>query len=252
MLGAATWDACYARHHIPDRVTKLTFGLGRDCDDARKMNRDGEALALDMNLDGRITIGDAGAWLAHVFFLPGDYLLAALHTHLPALAEFLELDAAAADGPLPAVLSAATWFVAFIITIRALSAVRQFDRALTASIVALWAEAVRRARVMRIRAISWIGMHRRRARKPSVAIVDSIELDELEAAVLRCHAVAEPFEILTARAVAKSIARPARRVQKALDRLKQLCLVESSFGTDEGESAYRITQAGQIYLTGDE
>lgn len=216
------------------------------------MNEDGapwESLALDMNGDGRFTIADLWAWLEHLLFLPGDVVLSLVLTHAPALAAFFELNADHYGTPVTKFLSVAIWLAGFVLIGMVINAFRNLDRVLTSYVSGRYQELRRQLRVLRRKLTSRIGMLRQRRRARATAVtVDAVALERLETAVLRCHANVDDFAVLTADEVAAALRLPVRQVHAALRRLIELCLVERSFGTDEGREGHRITQAGQIYL----
>ena len=217
------------------------------------MNDDGaqpwESLALDVNGDGRLTIGDVWAWLEHLLFMPGDAALSLLLTYAPTLAEFFELSPDNYGSPFSKFVSIGVWLLVLILSGITYNAIRNFDRAFTAYISGRYDELTRVLRIMRRKVTSWVGLmqHRYRTKSPSVIVAD-VELEELEAAVLRCHASVDDFQVLTASEVSAALKLPLRQVQSALRKLSEFRLVERGFGTDEGHEGHHITQAGQIYL----
>lgn len=108
-------------------------------------------LAMDMNLDERFTLSDVGLWLYHGFFLPGDYVLALVFSQAPQLERLLDLSPAY-ERALSGVVSGSFWLGAIIAAGLALEVLRNADRAATAHVRRLYLEALRRARVARIRA----------------------------------------------------------------------------------------------------
>jgi DNA-binding MarR family transcriptional regulator len=204
---------------------------------------------LDINQDGRFSLGDIWAWAVQLLFLPGDAAIAALVTYLPKLAAFLELGPDDYGGTLSVAVSVAIWLVVLILAGLVANFIRNFDQALTTYIAIRYNDGKRGIRIFRRRFTSWIGYLRqqRRARERGV-IVGELDLERFDSTVLRCFADSGEVNILAAADVANRLKVSLRQVQSALRRLTEYHLVERAFGTDEGRDGHHITRAGQIYL----
>jgi hypothetical protein len=74
------------------------------------------ARALDMNIDGAVTVSDVGLWFKRLFWLPGDYAIIAAMAWVPRVAQFLEIGPGSLAGLLSGVLSAIVWLMALLAT----------------------------------------------------------------------------------------------------------------------------------------
>lgn len=205
--------------------------------------------ALDITGDGRFSIDDVGAWALHWLFLPGDALLSLVLEYAPAFARFLELGSDDYGGTISRVLAVIFWLAAYLAIALVINAVRNLDRNLTSWFSGRYAAARRELRILRRRCTSWIGLMRSRRREQLEAIIVSgIELERLEARVLRCYANAGELRVLAAAEVAESLKLSLKQAQTVIGRLIDYHLVERAFGTDAGREGHHITRAGQIYL----
>lgn len=204
---------------------------------------------LDITGDGQFTVADLPAWGMHVLGLPGDAALALLIRHAPGLAQFLELGTDDYGGTVSIVISAVAWLAALIVLGLVVNAIRNLYHRLGSYLIGRWNELLRLARITRRRITSRIGMlrQRRAANAPSYA-VGELELERLDAAVLRCFANVGEMRVLVAADVAATLKVSLRQVQTALRRLGEHRLIEPAFGTGGGREGHLITRAGQIYL----
>lgn len=206
---------------------------------------DWSTLSLDADADGRVTIRDLLPWLEHAFFLPGDMLIGLLVAHAPRVAGFLELGPEDVGTALAKGLAVAVWLGGLIVVTFAVGVVRHADRVMTAWIHGRLAGLARASRVLRRRLAGW---RRRRAARAGSISVEAVELDPLEAAVLRCHSGLDELSVMSAAGVAAALKLPERRIEDAARRLRELRLLERGFGTDGGSEGHRITRYGQMYL----
>lgn len=204
---------------------------------------------LDITGDGRFSVDDLGVWAVHLLFLPGDAIIAFVLTRAPALAAFLQLGADDYGSTISRAVSVVAWLGGYVLLSIALNAIRNLDRTLTSWIAARIEDIRRTYRVTRRRVTSWIGLMRSRRRDRTPAFtVSEVELERVEAAILRCFADVGEMRVLAADEVAKSLELSLRQVRNGLARLLDYRLIQPAFGTDEGQEAHHITQAGQIYL----
>jgi len=182
------------------------------------------------------------------FLLPGATVTAWLGEHAPAIADFLRLGS---DGANQTTISTTVSVVSSVLLVLLLGYLlevfRNLDRHLTSYVSGRYAECRRLLRILRRRIQSRIGLMRQRAREPEI-IVSEIELERLEASVLRCYGGAGELHVLAANEIAARLRVSKRQVEKVIGRLMDHHLVERAFGTDQGREAHRITRAGQIYL----
>jgi hypothetical protein len=206
-------------------------------------------LDVELNGDGQFTLSDAGLWIGEAFFLPGDWLIWAVATYAPPVAEFFEISAGDYGGVLSGFVSALAW-AGLVLGVGVLfGAVRDFDRALTSRIGRFVAETRRRLRV------GWALLTyrlRRGRREPSkrdgVELSEEIELSSLELRVLRLHAELRAGYALAVSEVATALGLRRNQALDTLSRLKQLNFLETTLGGSEGESAFRLTRAGRGFL----
>ena len=204
---------------------------------------------LDITGDGQFTIRDVPEWLLHLLFLPGDIAIALLSRYLPAVANFFSLGADDYGGTLSKSVSILAWIVAFVIVGLVINAIRNLDRTLTSYVLGRYEEGKRVLRIARRKLTSWIGMLRQRYREKSPGFaVGEVELEKLEAAVLRCYADIGEARVVAAADVAARLKVSLKQVQTALRQLTDYHLLAPAFGRDEGREGHHITQAGQIYL----
>lgn len=200
----------------------------------------------DTNGDGSLTIADAGGWLLHVFFLPGDWAIWVLATYAPSVAGFLEIGAADYGGLASGMVSAASWILGFIAVGMTWLYVRDLDRRATRGTVTLFAHVMLRLRLMAARLRG-----RRRAAKPRrnpLEFSSAVDLDALELRVLRLHADLAPGYSLTVRDVANALRRSVGEARSLLDSLKQRSLLNRALGGPDDESAYTLSDAGRASL----
>ncbi|HEY8518800.1 MAG TPA: helix-turn-helix domain-containing protein [Gammaproteobacteria bacterium] len=201
----------------------------------------------DLNGDGRLTIGDVQAWLAELFFLPGDWLLWCLTTYTPAVGRFLEIGADDYGGVLSGFLSALLWLAALLGASFAYQGVRHVDEALTAMVVRAYAEATRRCRVA-ARIIAFKLKPPARRVRQSVEVSDDLELSPEEIRILRLHADVPAGYALTTSELAAKLGVRRGQVPKLLGRLERERLIARTFGGYDGETSYAITAAGSALL----
>lgn len=211
------------------------------------------AFGLDTSGDGQFTLTDVWLWLAQLFFLPGDGLLWALWTYAPDLAAFLELGPASYGGLVSAIVSAAAWFLAFVIVGAAYARVRDFDRALTQRVIRSYDESLRWGRVAR----RWLVCQARRLkaalslrRRQDAVEIDlaEIDLDDLDMEVLRSHALLAPGYVMSVSDLAASLEIRRPQAQQLLTKLEKLALLQRALGTDDGETGYRLSRPGSLVL----
>jgi DNA-binding transcriptional ArsR family regulator len=179
--------------------------------------------------------------------LPGDALADWLTTDWPSVAGLIGLAEPGRHATIVLSVSALTWLTAIIVVSIAFNAVRDADRAMTAYVASRYADARRLLRILRRRITSSLGQWRQRQQEPDFAVA-AVELEQMEARVLRCYAGAGELRAVAPDEVASRLGLSERVVERVLRALQEHHLVERAFGRDEGKEAHRITRAGQIYL----
>jgi hypothetical protein len=191
-----------------------------------------------------LALGRVPELLERVFFLPGDWAIWALATY----ARFLGVGASDYGSVLSGVISALCWLALAIALIMVYAAVRDFDRALTRRVSALYGEVRRRLRMAWVLAMSRRHRARARAEAPSADIAQEIVLGNDELSVLRLHAELKPGYAFAVSDIAAALQTRSYEVQGALDNLKRLNLLSATLGGLDGETAYTLTSAGRAYL----
>jgi DNA-binding MarR family transcriptional regulator len=210
----------------------------------------GSPVMNDMSVNARDALIDVALWLYHGFFAPADHVLSFLSTHAPRLAQFLALDTVGHESMLSGLISGVVWLGAIILIVAAYRLVRDLDRALAAFTGRLYEGLLRTGRVvarrltiaLRTRAL------KRQARLTRIEISEQAELSALELVVLRAHAELAPHHLLTASYIASAFDVPSSDVEQALATLERLSLVQRTFGTGDGETGYRLTRPGEVFL----
>ena len=206
---------------------------------------------FDVDVDGgdAFTVSDVGPLLQQLFFMPGDWLLWSLSSYAPPLAQFFEISAQNYGGWLSGFVSALAWITLAVGSSMTYTAARSFDEALTRRVVDLFADLRRRARI----SATLIGYRYRRIResvqkKPPVEAPQELELSDAEMRVLRAHAALQPGYALAVSEIAATLNVRSYELQRALDRLMRLHLLNSTIGGLDGETAYTLTPAGSAFI----
>lgn len=187
------------------------------------------------------------SWLVQTYFVPGDYALGLLLAYAPELAARLGLGEDAFGGLYAGLFSAALWIAALLLLLAGLRVVRNWLAALAGFARNLFIAARHRQRMFRHR----LGTPVRKIRqslRPARSGFEEFEIDELQIAIMHEQAKLAPGHVITALDVAYDLRVRPLRAQQALDELKQLHLVEVSFGTTDGYPGYLLTRPGQVFL----
>jgi hypothetical protein len=204
------------------------------------------ALAFDANGDGRLTLGDVPSWLAHFFFLPGDWTLWALAKYAPPLASLLT-DGAPAYGQLVSGFIAAVFWSIVLVAGTGYSYVVEMDRRATNAFGRLFAHV---RRVVRVAARLLRTSLRRDPRDASSALdfTTQVELTALEVRVLRQLAELAPGYTAPPHEVAQALRLRVDEVRAPLDALVRQRLAIRTLGGAEGESGYALSSPGRAAL----
>jgi hypothetical protein len=212
-----------------------------------------ELPGFDFDGNGSLTISDAVAWLTHVLLLPGDIALELIMRYAPAAATYLELGPEDYGGVPSLTVSILFWLAVILLLGTIVSAIRDFDRWLSALIGSRLKEAARLTRVARRKISGNISQARQRRQEQreerEIGAPTGLTLEVFDAAVLRCYGNVSQMRMIAVDEVAKSLRTSMRKVKEALVRLHEHRLVEPSFGTDHGYDCHQITPAGRSYLT---
>ena len=211
------------------------------------------SFAMDMNADGRFTVSDAWLWVVQLYFVPGNCFLWLLLEYLPGFANLLELSTGSYNGLIPAVASLVVWLFTIVIIGVVFGAVRNFDHALTAVIVRLYNELLRRGRVFRRWAFCQLQRIRTatllRRQQSSIDVdLDELDLDDLELEVLRSHALLAPGFVMGVSELAGSLEIRRGHAQQLVAKLEKLKLLQRGFAESDGGTGYRLSQPGRFVL----
>jgi DNA-binding MarR family transcriptional regulator len=193
-----------------------------------------------MSADLQSALIDILLWLYRGFFLPGDQLLA----------NFPGLYFASHGRVVSGLVSAVIWVGAIALLVAILRFIRDLDSALTAVILRLYEELQRAVRVvvrrMRLALRSYALERQERMARPEVSELPALTGVQLE--ILQHHAALPPGHLLTPADIANTLGMRLSDVERALGALRNLSLVERTFGAGDGEDGYRLTRAGAVLL----
>jgi hypothetical protein len=196
-----------------------------------------------------LTIGDLLPFLVELFFLPGNWLIWAVAAHAPAVARFLEIGATGYGGVQAGCVSALVWIASTVAVSIGYRSVRDFDAAITSTIVRGWADLRRRIRIARTLAIYRLRERRARAAPSStVELAEELELNAPALRLLRAHAAIAPGYALPVSEAAAAIRSSRHDTLRILGHLKSLQLIRATLGGPDGETAHVLTAAGRGYL----
>jgi hypothetical protein len=209
------------------------------------------ALARDTNGDGKFTIADFGSFLTEMLLLPGNGLIWLIVTYAPGVAEFLELDNQSFSSGIVIWLSVMLWLAALFIATTILNTVREIDRRLTQRIAGWYSELKRFSRIARRYVVTRLNQLRGLGRRAdSDFAVDTVQLADAEARVLRCLAGIEDGAVMTAEELATRVGQPAREIRRAISRLKEIDFIENSVDRLTQKKGHCIAAAGQMFMLG--
>jgi hypothetical protein len=187
--------------------------------------------------------------LLDLYFWPGDWVAYAAVRYLPPLADWLGLAPEDYRGTFSGFASLVVWLLAILAAIIGYAAVRDFDRALTRRIAALYTELLRHVRMAMV--FATYRHHRRQVERKEPVFdlkeVPGLSRDELR--VLDLHANLAPGYALAVSDVAEKLKARGYEVQAALERLRSLELLRSTVGSLYDEAAYTLTPAGRALLS---
>ena len=202
----------------------------------------------DANGDGRIAFDDLPAWLAQLFFLPGDWAVWAIVKYAPPLASVLGIGSDSYGGFVSGFLAALSWLIVLVLLGAVYSYVVDFDRRATrasrqayGSLLRIWRAATRSLRAR-------LAARRRRAEDRAAGVTGDVRLDAVELRVLRELAELGPGYVSAARELARALRLRVDEVQTPLDGLARRRLVVRTLGGGDGDSGYALSAAGRSAL----
>jgi DNA-binding MarR family transcriptional regulator len=99
---------------------------------------------------------------------------------------------------------------------------------------------------MRLALRSYALERQERMARPEVSELPALTGVQLE--ILQHHAALPPGHLLTPADIANTLGMRLSDVERALGALRNLSLVERTFGAGDGEDGYRLTRAGAVLL----
>lgn len=202
---------------------------------------------FDANGDHAVSLADAGTWLQHVYFLPGDWLLWLLSVYLPSIARLFGAGSTPPYGSLTSgLVSGFAWLAISVALIVAWTAVRDFDRRLTRAVSGFYDDSLRRVRI----AVA-VFRSKLRRRKHAVArqaeFAEDLTLTSEELKLLQVHLELAPGYALHVSDGARELGIRSHQAVTVLEKLAALGLLTRTLGGD-GEAAYTLSAAGRGYL----
>lgn len=187
-------------------------------------------------------------WIGHIFFLPGNVVLAWLIARMPELASFLGIDSPESASVRAAVLSAASWLFLAALGKALYNAIRDFFRSAAFACRTVASAAAYRLRIIRRGILAPVRKIEGRLQRRKFRLLEEFEIDELQYKVLRAQAMRPPGHAITAIEAAEELCVRPLRAQQALSALARLHLMEVSFATSDGCPGYFLTRPGQVYV----
>jgi hypothetical protein len=194
-------------------------------------------------------VADIGQWLYGCFCVPGDYVLTQLVTYAPSIARLHAVVPPRGTG-WAALISALIWIGGIVLAIAVYRALRDLHVTVcgyAARFYGGWARIGRNvARRQKLALKSSALTRRSKLMQPMIS--EEVELGEFVIAVLRCHSRLPPGHTLTVSDVARVLRVRMSQAESALARLQKLQLVDTAVGGGDGESSYRLSLPGQLFL----
>lgn len=183
--------------------------------------------------------------------MPGDWLIWVTLTYVSPVARFFGVDAGDYGGVLSGVVSAVVWCLGAKLVVSTFGATRDFDHALTRSLIRKYGETRRRMRVGVALLGYWLrrGFQRQRPDHEAIEFPEELELNDRELHVLRLHFELMPGYALTLSDVAAALGLGRNETRGVLERLLRLRLLAATLGGGDGENSYALTRAGRAFLS---
>ena len=207
-----------------------------------------KALVLDMNGDGQFTIGDAGPWLVHMFFLPGDSLLWLMVTYAPSMVRFFELSDSAFGGVESAGLSTGGWIIALLVFGNVHSMLVRIKCTVTSFLDGVFREISRRIRVARLLLSYRLRRLTQRTEPTITETPQEVNLDDRDLQVLNVlshHDEKDSYSGLGIREIAQRLGVSSQEAQRTIDKLKKLTLLVNRM---DAHGSYQLTRPGEMFL----
>lgn len=208
-------------------------------------------LGADANGDGRVSLADVESLIFEILLLPGDALVFFLVNYAPSIANSLDISVSDSPTFFSITASIVIWLAAIIVIGSIFSKLLEIDRKLTAWIAGRYREFLRQTRILRRRIVTAIAPKDLRSENDDQGfVVDTVELANIETAVLRCLSNLDDGAVLTIEELTVRIDRPKRELTTAISRLTELEFVKPGTDRYAKRDGHRIGTAGQMYLLG--
>jgi predicted transcriptional regulator len=203
-------------------------------------------LILDMNADGRFSVGDLGPMLIHLFFLPGDSLLWLTFSYAPGIASFFNVAHSAFGGVESAVLSTLGWLIGILALGTLHSMLNRLVWAVRAYVSGVFSELLRRTRVGKLLVAYRVRRWRQARVEPEIPeFTAEVDLDAADIEVLSLHSQMDNDTALGLREIAQRLGVSLKQAQGTVDKLRRLELLANRM--DE-KSSYCLTRPGRMFL----
>lgn len=192
----------------------------------------------------------AVAWqgMRDAFLLPGEYLVTALSGHMPEVAGKPALDLAANGETCALVFSVVVWLCA---SLAVLMGLRSAYRVLVRHYRMARRGAASLARIPHSLGVQLAApvetMRRRRAAARCHS--EEFSISKLQMAVMVVQRKLPPGHVATAVDIAGELGLRPGPVERALETLRKLHLVQVAFATSDGYPGYSLTRPGEIFLS---
>ncbi len=202
-----------------------------------------------MITDWLTILRDIGNAIYDTFVLPGEYVLAQFAAHAPVVASSLGIGGDDNSVILPAVLSLLLWFLLAAVVWKFLRIWQNVARIVAATIRTnsfRVSQAIRGVKTMLVCKIRQLFP---RQGTNSINTISEVEFDDLDMAVLRAAAMLGPDFATSAPELSDRMTMCPAQVQRSLDKLSKMKMLDFVFGSTDGFDNYRLTQAGAAFVT---
>ena len=188
-------------------------------------------------------------WLEHMFLLPGEYTVAALVDLARELTGDTRLDLAGYEETCAVVFSIIVWLAVVLL-------MRSIFRIIGRAASDAWYSAMRAAtwlsrlpRIALLKMTAPVRALRRRRPASGTSYSEEFRINTLQMAVMNAQRTLAPGHVATAVDIAGDLGIRPGPVERALEELRKLHLVQVAFGTADGYTGYSLTRPGELFLS---
>jgi len=181
------------------------------------------------------------------FVLPGNYLLSKLAALVPGLASDIGLVGDDRSVVLLVALSLAAWVVLILIVRKVFGLYRSLARIVNSTLRTIWFRILLALANFKTRLVC--GLKRlipRRSR--TVGEISQVQIDDRDLDVLRSAAARGPGFTTSAPELAEQLPLRAAQIQRSLDRLCGIKMLEYAIGSTDGFDNYRLSPMGTAFV----